>query len=169
MVQEVAESSFGKAVARLALRRTADLFRSRRLDYGLAAVGIPLAGFTAYALRGSVEAFVTVIVAIVALFGPLGIAFTGAFLWNLWLAPAELAYEAASAVGNRLDERASPRLPTIPPPYHQVNWEIWKRLNKYTLVQFASILTKKDPEFDGNSTEETAFRKLLCRMQQTES
>ncbi len=90
-----------------------------------------------------------------ATFGPIGFVVVVVFLWNLWLAPMELAYEQYKLTGTTNQPK---------PPLHQnqdVNWAPWKQMPKFSLLQFAKILAKNDPAKLAETSEAAAYRQLI--------
>src|ERR1051325_830687 len=152
--------SFSRQVFGYAVSHTRRALASKTRD---AAWALPLAllGFAIYYFRFGWPAMSHQFVdALYTTIAPIIIAVAGVFLWHLWLAPAALAYEAARAarptVAPTVAQQQSPRP-------QQINWAIWKRLQRYRLTDFASILAKRDPLLNSATTEELAFSKLLLQ------
>jgi hypothetical protein len=89
-----------------------------------------------------------------ATFGPIGVVVVIVFLWNLWLAPCEISYEAW---------RSSLYKPTtpMPRPAPSINWTIWKKRTEYTIWEFSMILAKDDPSTSYVGTDASAYCKLI--------
>jgi hypothetical protein len=159
-VSDEALPSFTKLVLGRALLHTYQVFKSKILDaiYVLVSclVGAPLFIW----LWGMPDAMKETIGLIGFAFAPLGVFTAIVFVWQLWLAPAALAYEAASA---RAETESAPanqqrgRLPAKPP----INWQPWRFRTKYSLYEFAKILSKSDPASQSLSTEGSSYLRLL--------
>ncbi len=87
------------------------------------------------------------------IFGPIGFSVVVIFLWNLWLAPSELAYKSMTVAA----PTAHPKAPIEAP----VNWVIWKNFDKYTVKEFAAILAKRNPTNLAQTFEQAAYEKLI--------
>jgi hypothetical protein len=89
-----------------------------------------------------------------ATFGPIGFVVVVVFLWNLWLAPAELAYDAwRSALPQTTPVASKSPLP--------INWAIWQQRTQYSADEFAAILAKIDPSSVQSTTEASAYLQLI--------
>jgi hypothetical protein len=143
---------FGKAIS-----ETRQFFGSKPRDLALATVSIAT-GFGLYwYFQGwpvAMEQFASVAAFTLA---PLGLVLLAVFFWNLWLAPAALAYEAAKAISTHQSIEEI-RLETS--MYESVNWAIWKQRSSYRITEFASILAEIDPN-TLDTAEVKAFLSLL--------
>jgi len=83
-------------------------------------------------------------------FGPLGFTVAIVFLWNLWIAPAELAYEAFKST---VSSTASQKTP--------INWAPWQQMPKLSILQFGKILAHNDPTSKEETSEAAAYRQLI--------
>ena len=149
--------SFGRLVVGKALSGTKRAFESLLRDVVIGVLSAAF-GFGAYwRIFGLPEAMSETLSFILFGFGPLGFIVTAVFFWNLWLAPAELAYQAALARGEVIAVASA-----IPAAKHkEINWAPWRKMPTYTIMQFAKVLAQDDPASGTQSTEASAFRQLL--------
>jgi hypothetical protein len=80
--------------------------------------------------------------------------------WNLWLAPAALAFEAAQKALAAAQAPASASVP-MAPPEPPINWAIWKHRSEYNMYEFAKILAKTEPADSTLSREAAAYLRLV--------
>ena len=83
---------------------------------------------------------------------PAGLAVFLLAAWHLILAPAELIFEAT---GNASAKPAPPRRAAA------VNWEIWKKKDRYRISELAAIIAKDDPIDLRVSHDQEALTSLL--------
>jgi hypothetical protein len=91
--------------------------------------------------------------------GPIGFVVLVVFLWNLMLAPTELAYEANKIALSvlRIPPSAVPTSPGRPP----INWTIWRQRSEYTITELAALLAKESPSDPRTSDDAVAYSKLI--------
>jgi hypothetical protein len=158
--------SFGRLVFGRALSETWHLFNSKLKDALYVVLSI-IVGFPLYALfwglpNGMPRAMTDVIPIVMFSFVPLGIFVACVFLWNLWLAPIALAYEATKE--NSLSD--SPLL--LAKKVVRPNWAIWKHMQEYSVRQFAAILANNDPMSAMVTSELATFQQLILEEIETE-
>ncbi len=90
---------------------------------------------------------------------PLGVFTVIVFLWNLWLAPAALAYEA---VRGRIPQAGTTVEIRPPAPDHS----IWKRRDSYSIREFAALLDDIDPSSGQFTNRASAIERLLLEAAQ---
>lgn len=83
--------------------------------------------------------------------------FISVVVWNLWLAPAALAYEVARE-RPVAPSRSVPSTKQERPP---IDWGVWKRRAKYEAFELAAILAKEDPIRFEASTKQQALARLI--------
>jgi hypothetical protein len=146
--EEEKTKSFGQLVVAKAISSTRKTFDSLPKDLFIAIFSL-VAGFLTYKkLYGWPDAVTEFVSAFAFGLAPFGLIVLLSFLWNLWLAPMELAYEAW---------RDSLIL-TKPAP---INWSIWQKRSRYSIDDLAAILAKVDPTLDIRDSNKIAYSDLI--------
>jgi len=148
--------SFGARVVKRAWKGTLETFETtaRAIVLALALAAVAL---LAQLYRGGFEAVKADLLQTLwqtAL--PVGAVGLCIFLWNIWLAPFALIYEATANVTN-----SGARSTTPSSPIKQINWAPWKHRARYTVIEFAQILAKSDPASQTLNGEAISFASLL--------
>ena len=140
-------TSFGALVFRKTFENTKKFFASIRRDTILSVVCLSIGFSLFWYFRGMPNAMEQAVSAIAFTVAPLCVLFIAMFLWNLWLAPCELAYKAI-----QINDPVS----CVPP-----NWAIWKQREAYTISEFAALLNNSDPGSRNFPPTKYAYVKLL--------
>ena len=152
------EYSFTRLVWGYAISHTWKAFRSKVWDafYVLISsiIGVPLFIW----MFGVPEATKEALGLIGFAFVPLGIFFICGFVWNLWLAPSALAYDA---VNNRLQLLSSPSSAPVEIRPNPPDFTLWNKRNSYSIREFAALLDGIDPAAGMNTNRAQGLERLL--------
>jgi hypothetical protein len=143
--------SFGVLVFWKTFENTKRFFASIRHDILLSVVCLSIGFGLFWYFRGMPNAMEQAVSAIAFTLAPFVVLLIAVFLWNLWLAPCELAYKAVQQKPEINDP-----VSCVPP-----NWAIWKQREAYTISEFAALLNNSDPGSRNFPPSKYAYVKLL--------
>lgn len=156
-MDEHQEPSFGRQVVRRAWFASWSFFADRRHDVGLGVLGVLLAAYQRFTIRGISTSLPDLGMDCVSVLAPFVVVWALLFVWHFWLGPAAIVYEVVkTAYQQPLRAAKAKQLPDEP-----INWTTWKHRSKFTAYELAAVLTMRDPISGGSSRNETALLRLI--------
>ncbi len=155
-MDEHQEPSFGRQVVRRAWFASWKFFEDRRHDIGLGFLGVLLAAYQRFTIRGISTSLPDLGMDCVSILAPFVVMWALLFVWHFWLAPSAMVYDASRRVAESIAEASRPQKESRP-----INWAPWKHRTHYTLYEFAKILSKTDPAAQALNTEGSSYLRLL--------
>lgn len=153
------QESFGRLVVNRAASLTVKFFETKLYDAGYLVMSLVIGCALYYLKWGLPRAMSEALPIVMFSFAPLGIFVACVFIWNLWLAPSTLAYEANRAV--IAHAAAAAALAVVPDPGKSIDWRIWKQRSRYTVAELAAILARYDPAISRFTPEVAAYQRLI--------
>lgn len=127
-------------------------FGSKVRDAIIFVVLLSVGGAAYYRLYGLPATQDQVIPVLIFTVGPMVGLWMLLFLGHLWMAPYALIYE----VVNQRGTLKQPELSSNP-----VNWNVWKRRERYSIYEFAKILAKDEPASQEMTQAASTYARLM--------